>query len=487
VPGPLCTNLVTLIDEASASADEGAPGPLAEVRSSLQAPLRVALAGRVSSGKSTIVNALVGQRVAATDVGECTRVVTWFHFGAQEHAVLTRRDGTTSPLNLASDGALPGTLGEDPAAIERIDVWLSSQALSDMTIIDTPGLASLTGAGDVTEELLALDRDSRSAISFADALVLVMAGDAHEDDVAVLDAFRDLLGGLRSTSINAIGALNKIDRIGGGRPDAIEIGTARAHTLASVLRGLLATVLPVVGLLAESTESGALRDADMRALKSLAALDESTRELLLLSVERFISRDVPVSEAARRELLAKLDITGVRMAVEAMAKGADPSATVRFLADLSGLVRLRHDLTHLFTHRVDALKAEWAIATLDRLTGTVFPAALAGRLEEILIDPAMHPLLELRALQQVATDDVLPDKLKGDLEVLVEGRTLRERLGLPAAASAAECQAAAVEGSRRWSEFANSGQGSPTARRVADTIRRSYDLAWQQAATGENR
>ena len=49
-----------------------------EVLRRLSAPLQVAVAGRIKSGKSTLVNALIGRRVAPTDGGECTRLVTRF-------------------------------------------------------------------------------------------------------------------------------------------------------------------------------------------------------------------------------------------------------------------------------------------------------------------------------------------------------------------------------------------------------------------------
>ncbi|MGH3589097.1 MAG: dynamin family protein, partial [Pseudonocardia sp.] len=44
----------------------------------LDEPLRVAIAGKVKAGKSTLLNALVGEQIAPTDAGECTRVVTWY-------------------------------------------------------------------------------------------------------------------------------------------------------------------------------------------------------------------------------------------------------------------------------------------------------------------------------------------------------------------------------------------------------------------------
>ena len=56
-------------------------GRLTALRDRLDEPLRVAVAGRVKAGKSTLLNALVGERLAPTDAGECTRVVTWYQDG----------------------------------------------------------------------------------------------------------------------------------------------------------------------------------------------------------------------------------------------------------------------------------------------------------------------------------------------------------------------------------------------------------------------
>ena len=71
----------------------------------LDEPLRVAIAGKVKAGKSTLLNALVGEQVAPTDAGECTRVVTWYRDGATPRIVLHPRDGVRGRCRCAGTTA----------------------------------------------------------------------------------------------------------------------------------------------------------------------------------------------------------------------------------------------------------------------------------------------------------------------------------------------------------------------------------------------
>ena len=55
---------------------------IAELERRLREPLRLAIAGMVKAGKSTLLNAMLGEQIAPTDAGECTRLVTWYRYSA---------------------------------------------------------------------------------------------------------------------------------------------------------------------------------------------------------------------------------------------------------------------------------------------------------------------------------------------------------------------------------------------------------------------
>src|ERR1700712_4272314 len=111
----------------------------------LNQPIRIALAGTLKAGKSTLVNALVGEDIAPTDATEATRIVTWFRNGATPKVTANHRGGrrTNVPIARGSEGSSDGSRGLtfDLARLDPDDVvgpavsWPPG-AVADTTSID---------------------------------------------------------------------------------------------------------------------------------------------------------------------------------------------------------------------------------------------------------------------------------------------------------------------------------------------------------------
>jgi hypothetical protein len=461
----------------------------------LDEPLRVAVAGRLKAGKSTLVNALIGRRVAPTGAGECTRVVTQFRYGTADRVEVVRRDGTRTPLPMDDAGMVPGRLGTPQAEISYVDVALTSDRLRDLIVVDTPGLSSATAgiSGGTRRYLFCeppvdddLDESSVAALAGAEAILYVFTQAVRADDVAALEAFRSVSARLSSHPVNSLGLFSKVDKLADGG-DPWPVAGPLAAGQAGVLRRVVSDVVPVVGLLAETTESGRLTDGDTAALRSLAGLPAGELAVLTASVDLFVNRDCPVPAAERRRLVARLDLYGVAVAVARLAAAPRLSTgeLVRALHEASGFARLRETLDRAFRWRSDAIKAGSALTTLERVAGNASPAdreLLREAIEELVARPEYHRLRLLHAAQLVSTGEVaLPEAMERELTRLALSNDAGFILDLPAGPprpSWAELGAAARAAAGRWRAFAVS-DATPAQSRVALVAHRGFHLLSQ--------
>jgi hypothetical protein len=421
----------------------------------LDEPLRVAIAGRVKSGKSTLLNALVGERLAPTDAGECTRIVTWYRDGHTYRVTLHPRSGSPRQLRFSrDDGAIEVDLGGTrPEDVHSLDITWPSQALRGATLIDTPGIGSLSErVSQRAWELLAPDDEETPA----DAVLYLMRH-LHAKDLEFLHAFHDTEVS-RPNPVNAIGVLSRADEIGVGRLDAMASARRIATRLAgdANVRRVVQTVVPVAGLLAETAAT--LTETEVRQLRAVAALDVKPAEELMLTADRFVNTlpELGLTSIEREALLARFGLYGIRLASTLLRQGALTTATAlaRELTERSGLSDLQEVLGSLFFERRDVLKARSALLALDSLARTrprPGSPAVAAEVEEIVA--SAHPFNELRVLATLRAG-WLGGKpaVVDELERVIGGTGTAPhiRLDLPPDAVAGQLRAAASESLVRW-------------------------------------
>ncbi|MBI2169290.1 MAG: dynamin family protein [Actinobacteria bacterium] len=452
---------------------------VAAVRDRLDGPLRVALAGRLKAGKSTLLNALVGERVAPTDAGECTRLVTWYQEGLRYRVRASLVGGGEQELRFdRSERAIDIDLdGVDPAGVDRLVVEWPSSRLSDLTLIDTPGLASNDETvSERTRDALGVGREGAPD---ADAVVYLMRH-VHHTDADFLEAFVDPSVG---TPVNTVGVLSRADEIGSGRLDAMESAGRIAERLAADPRiaALCSTVVAVAGLVAETGQT--LTESEFRSMRAVAALPPDERSRLLLTADRFVGADIEgTSRDDRRRLLARLGGFGLRFAAEQIAAGA-ASTTAELasaLVEVSGFAQLQAVLRDRIEPRARALKVRSVLLELGAVVGELSATDTVGaaQLERLLEEAraSSHEFAELRASHLVMagyTD--LSAAEAADLLQLLTAPTPAERLGLDASRGLDAVSTEALSAVERWRQRGADPLSDPLTVEACEVAARSAE------------
>lgn len=439
---------------AEYAADPTARQAVQECGERLDEPLRIALAGSLKAGKSTLLNALVGQDIAPTDATECTRVVTWYRRGLAP-SVTARYDGDKAaeiPV-VRRNGRLSFDFGELTAdRVDRLDVEWPARALARNTIVDTPGTSSLSR--DVSERTLAMLTPDDAA-SGADAVVYLLRT-LSAADTTFLGRINDAVGG-ESGPLGVIGVVSRADEIGAGRMDALLSAKDVAARFAGELEktGLCQAVVPVAGLLALGART--LRQSEFAALVALADAPPEDLSLAMLSADRFVRPDMPlpVDAETRAGLADRFGLFGIRLAVTLIRMGTrDSPALARELVERSGLDELRQVLDAQFGDRADQLKAHSALVSLDRILHdhpTPGAQQIADEVRRTLADA--HGFRELRLIGRMRAREVrLSDDQRAALALVIgaQGMDAATRLGCDPDASESELRDAALAAVRTW-------------------------------------
>ena len=387
----------------------------------LWSPPRIVIVGRLKAGKSTLVNALIGAKIADTAALEATSVVSVYQEGAPARIEAVLLDGTRAPVP-TERGRIHG-LDIAPHDIAYLHRWLPSAAIRDYTLVDTPGLATLTAENEARTRRVLIDGydQTRTASVDADAAVFLFDGAPRADEI-------DFLRQLGFTPLTTLGVLSRADGFGEGAlgaRDPLAHAGEHATRLSAQLADTVMTVVPIAGLLAETSHTGALTEADARALHAMHGIDPFDLIDLLDSDD-----DALVPPHVRGRLV---DLMGEYGTIN------------DWLVTHSGVPRLQNLLASHLGVFAAVKRAHRILGELDRLA---YSRPERERIRDIVdrlrSDPALHTVVLFGHLEaMLGADPASP--VTHELRRLVEHSSPAMKLGLSPTAGPDHVRAAAQD------------------------------------------
>jgi len=474
-----------------AAAADPAPGLLPAVRNAVtryRLPMRVAVVAQIKRGKSTLVNALLGQDIAPTSQLEATFTVGEFFDAPQPRVVVHFTEPAAQTLTVAPEDFRTYTINDPAQAallrrIRKVEFGLPNPLLKRFRLLDTPGLGSIHQAdsdntlmtlgvdgflaaeegrrlervlGAVGRTAADLHADTVRAIDGADAVVYLFDRGLNERDASVVVRFLGPLGPSLN-ALKAIGVLSRCDQYWPADKDGADLLTYDPLAVARRIVGrylgrpetrrMFFRILPVAALAAAGT--AALDEERLGWLDELGTLEPEQLAEVLSDANRFARADqvagLRLPREARAALIAGIGAWGTMKAALFRRDGVGPEELRQLMQEHSGVTEVRRTLVEHFGNRSALLKLDQALRDIsDRIYQLRRDAAssesdvpevvdtVAGILEQIRLDEADLPALGVLEdyyhdrldLDQKEVDEIL--RVSGE-----QGRSVTARLGLP--------------------------------------------------------
>lgn len=489
LPTPVPTLRSAMADLLGTSSDLCARDPslrelgqvVDEQRASLNRPMRVAFVGRLNAGKSTMLNAFLGENLAPTGNGELTYNVSWIKYGETKEILAHLIDGTTTSVPVGSLDQLTRRDSNDPLLhrIRYLEFHHPNPMLKSFDLIDTPGLHSFWEKDSRNTQKLLTDPETRPH-----AIVLLFAETLRKEDNDELEKFHRSAGSMMS-GLTAIGALTKVDIYEKGGKAALEEGRrviAQIEETHPMARGNFFAILPVVGQTAYGAQI--LESADFATLEAVARLPKDVLSRLMRR-ELFAGREYPDDPtmpplSARRILWEKLDAYGIDRALRGLGEGHSHADVQRYVYEETGVGKLRELVISHFGNRAYLIKSRTALGALKAkslavaqcVTGAASGVALkvGALVERIFLNEPRFKEFELLEKHYSGRVSFNPNELD-DLLLLTgeRGGSCANRLGLTESASPQEMLDVAQARAGYWKAIVNN-PCEPEHRRASATI-----------------
>ncbi|MEC4019398.1 dynamin family protein [Streptomyces sp. H27-D2] len=408
-----------------------------DARARMAQPMRVAVAGQIKRGKSTLVNALLGEEVSDTGQLELTFNVCEFHHSDRPSLTVHFKDGR--PAEEWPQGSLSRLTARSAdglrllRSVRKVEVGRPSPLLRRFRIVDTPGLGSVHGTDaqntlsflgisdpaerdEAARVLDGLGQDARSVhaesaaeMDRADAVVFVFSRGLGRADQQAVESFAGAYGEIVSP-LKAFGVLSRSDQywppVDETGPDGLPadlldhdpMETARriadSYLQRPTVRRVFRTVVPVSGLL--GTGAQCMPSDGFGPLAELAKVPPRLLADRMEDVQLFCVRDspdLPVPAEVRAALVDRLGAWGVFLACGLLRDNLPEDAVRRHLLERSGVTVLRELVLRHFGNRSSLIKLDHGqreiAEEIGRLRATAQlarqrPPAVADRVAQVL-------------------------------------------------------------------------------------------------------
>lgn len=254
-------------------------------------PCELAIAGRVKAGKSSFLNALIGEDLAMVGVNETTATINFFKYGfprdASHPVKVVWDDGHEEWQTREFLDSLQGNTKEilDKAQkIDHLEYFVNNPILHNVTLVDTPGTGALVDEHEerVNDYLCAQreklrEKHSKQSVQLkdrADAVVIVTGRVPQATTNEMVAMFNE-----DSSAFNTIGVMTKIDLEEG---TTAEDWQRRCKDYMSMLRQQLSNIIPV--------SAGVYRTVmRMKRTNAIATMQEVLRKIPEMYFDKLMS------------------------------------------------------------------------------------------------------------------------------------------------------------------------------------------------------
>lgn len=335
-----------------------------------ESPFTVAVMGQMRSGKSTLLNALIGRDLAVTGVNETTATINWFKYATEapecDRFRVAWKDAPEESLPLAR---LQEWSGDSQVArrTRHLEFFAQSEFLRTANIVDTPGTRSVIQ--DHTSAISEfIHNESVRQGGKADAIIYVMMPVGRENDEKWLSEFEQNTRLPGSSPYNSLAVVHKWEMMLDVE-DPAAVAEQKTATLREKLAGKISCVLPVSAPLAICSQRLCHDDFFWQSLWKLGRNSTEDAFNLVTMQEEYYELDtegcaLTVTErTAMRERVRSVypgfPWASFKLMIRTARRTeiASPAALRARIDEMSGFGRLKSELEARYFARSNVIKA----------------------------------------------------------------------------------------------------------------------------------